>query len=928
MPVEDHRGSHWRDTARRLPMALDALVGREGELTELTSLLACRRLVTVTGSAGVGKTRLALEAATTVATGYSDGAVWVSLAGTTGNQVARAVAWALSVGEGPQGAVTSMLAGHLRNARLLLLVDNCEHVAAETAELVDSLLRDCSGVTVLATSRQALDVAGETVWPLAPLATPDAGDDVFGMEASPAVRLFCERARSIRPGFSLTAENAAAVAEICRRLDGVALAIELAAARVAVLAPAQIAARLADRFGLLNRGNRASPGRHRSLRAALDWSHQLCSAPEQALLRRLSVFAGGATLEAAAAVCTGGELASEQVFDTLAALVTKSLLVVQTAGPISRYFMLESVSDYAGECMAAVGEAAAVRTRHARWFAALAESAESGLTGPDQAAWLERLSAEYGNLGAALDWAVAHDEAVLALRLAGALVLWWRVRGSFREGRAYLHAALGIDGGAATGLRAKAAWGAALMGVMMGDTVTASAQAEEALGLYRGLGDARGASRSLLVLANCRLLSGAALAAQPLLEQSVALAYEVDDDWCLAHALALGALSHRAQGEPAPARALAEKAVAVARRSGDAQGLRIGLSLLGELALGQGDLTTAEAALAEALVLTRALDETYGVAVALVGLGEVSLARGDYPAALGLLDEALARAEASGAPGLVADALCVTGRLDRAQHDLAAAATHYDQAVSVTAEANGTCGPALRGIGEVAAARGDLLLAGQLFEQALGLARTSDRPREIAAVLADVADLARAAGSHKRCLELHHEALAIRGRIGDNLGVIQSLEALGGLASVSSRRHGPHAARLLGAASSFRTALGYSRSPAEQHRFESDLATLCECLGDDVLRAALAQGADLSIEEAVASATKGPGRGRPTSGLASLTKAEWDVAALAAAGLTNSQIAERLFIGTMTPKAHLRSVFAKLRISSRVELARMWPSED
>ena len=901
-------------------------MGREAELADLVSLVDGVQLVTVTGAAGVGKTRTALEVAGALAAGFRDGAVLVSLAATVeGGVVPQILARALSVPEQPGRGLVATLADHLGRARMLIVLDNCEQVAAGVAALLEHLLRACGGVRVVATSREPLGVAGETVWTLGPLAVPDEGAQMALVEASGAVRLFCERAAATGSGFALSEANASAVAEICRRLDGVALAIELAAARVSVLSPAEIADRLGDRFGMLAGGSRTRPERHQSLRAALDWSYDLCSGQERALLRRLSVFAGGATADAAADVCGGGE-AGGTVVDLLGALVAKSLVVARATGPETRYDMLETVRHYARDRLAGSGETAESQGRHACWFAALAEAAEPGLTGADQQRRLGRLAVEEDNLRAALDWALAHGEAVVALRLAGALSLWWRVRGSFRQGRAYLDAALALPGEVPAGLRAKATWGAALMAVMTADPAGAWL-AEEALDLYRDLGDAAGWARSLLVAANCQVLFGAPLVAQPLLEQSVALARDAGDDWCLAHALALGALSHRNQGEPAAARALADEAVSVARRSGDAQGLRIGLILLGGIALDQGDLAAAEAAFGEALDVTGSLEEMYGTAAALLGLAEAALARGDHDRAHRLLDQAEVGARAAGNPDLIVNACHLRARLAQVAGDLDEAGRLYRETMSVAADAGADCAAALRGMGEVSWARDELDAAARLFEQALEHARAGADRREVAAALAGIADMASAGGEHERAVALHHEALDLRRRVGHTLGIIESLDALGGLAAGTVRRKGPYAARLLGAADALRQARGYAHTPAQRQRHDGDVATLRDRLGQEDLDAAWAQGADWSVDEAAAYAAKGrTSPGRPRSGWASLTTRDREVAALASAGLSNSEIAARLFVDTEAVRKRLGRIFTKLGIHSRIELARTWPS--
>lgn len=912
------------DAIDRLPLPLDTFLGREAEMAEVAALVEPGRLVTVTGPAGVGKTRLAVESARRLAAAFPDGAEFVALAGTTDAAlVAQSVAAALSVGEQPGRHLAATLAERLRQSHLLMVLDNCEHVATGVADLLGGLLGASPGLAVMATSREPLGVEGETVWPLAPLEVPDSSDDANEVGASAAVRLFCERAASTASGFVLTAANAAAVAEVCRRLDGVPLAIELAAARVAVLSPAEIAARLGDPFGLLVGGGRGGPARHQSLQLALDWSHDLCSGPERAVLRRLSVFAGGAALDAAAEVCAGPELGKQQVCEILESLVDKSLVAADATGPHGRYRMLETVRHYARDRLDDAGESSAVQSHHARWFMVVAQSAEPYLIGADQAGWLRRLTLEHANLGAALDWALSNGDAQLALRLAAALALWWRVRGSFSEGRTYLEAALVLGLDADAGLRAKAAWGAALMAVMLGDRAGASALAGEALELYQGLGDTYGWARSLLVLANCDVFQDP-LRSQPVLEQSVALARDAGDDWCLAHALGLGALSHRNQGEPIAARSLAEESVAVARGSQDAQGLRIGLILLGGIAFYVGDLDLAEAALVEGLAVTGDLGEIYGAAAALLGLGEVALARGDHERARRMLEEGRVKAQAAGTLELVVDAIVLQAQLARAVNDLAGGLRLYNEAFSIAAQAGSSSGVVLRGLGEMAFDLGDRHGAARLFNDALVTAQVRNDHQHEAAALFDLADLARAGGDHGRSVMMHHEALSLRRRIGDQLGLVDSLEALGGLAAHTGSRKAPYAARLLGAADALRQAHGYARS-LRRDRYDADVATLRDAMGAAELEAAWAEGARFSAAQAVAYAVRGRRTpGRPRSGIAGLTRAEREVAALAAAGLSNTEIAARLRIDPEMVKRRLTGVFRKLGIRSRVDLVRAW----
>ena len=431
--------------------------------------------------------------------------------------VPHAVAAALGVREVAGQPLADAVADSVGPKRLLLVLDNCEHLLEACARLADALLRACPRLQVLATSREGLGVPGETRWPVPPLSVPPAGAlPVARLAESEAVRLFTERAASLSPGFTLTEANAAAVAEVCRRLDGLPLAIELAAARVRALSVEQIAARLDGRLRLLTSGRRAAPPHQQTLRASLDWSYELLAEPERRLLGRLAVFAGGWTLEAAEAVCPARALgrapspasespesrplAPEDVLDALAGLVDKSLvsLVVGSddgggAGGESRYGLLETVRQYAHERLEASGEAEDARQRHAAYYLALAEAAEPRLAGPDPLASLARLESEHDNLRQALRWCVAHGASVQGLRLGGALRQFWLARGLVAEGRAHLEAMLALpgvpgvaglpvtlEGAALAAARAKALSAAAMLTYRLGDSAAARALGEAA----------------------------------------------------------------------------------------------------------------------------------------------------------------------------------------------------------------------------------------------------------------------------------------------------------------------------------------------------------------------------------------------------------------------------------------------------------------
>ncbi|HTM00986.1 MAG TPA: protein kinase, partial [Candidatus Omnitrophota bacterium] len=458
-----------------LPAALTAFIGRKRETAELKRLLGQARLITLSGPGGCGKTRLAVQVATDLLTELPDGAWIVELAPLADPAlVPHHVATALGVREESGRPVAETLAEAIAGKRMLLLLDNCEHLVGACAALASALLQAAPDVRVLATSQEPLGVPGEVTWRIPTLGVPDLAAGARSREAIgryEAVRLFLDRAAGVQPTFALTDQNAVAVANICRRVDGIPLAIELAAARVKVLAPEQILARLEDRFKLLTGGSRTALPKQQTLRAAVDWSYDLLTPAEKTLLNRLSVFAGGFTLEAAEAVCSDDALDTLDLLDTLTHLVDRSLVVPEEAGEGEvRYRLLETIREYGREKLEAAEQRTAFRVRHAEHFLALAEQAEPELTGPGQAAWLHRLSREHDNLRAALvTWLEVEGPPVRGLKLAGALWRFWWMRGNWAEGRSRLAALLLATGDAAPAERTKALHGAAVLARTQGE---------------------------------------------------------------------------------------------------------------------------------------------------------------------------------------------------------------------------------------------------------------------------------------------------------------------------------------------------------------------------------------------------------------------------------------------------------------------------
>ena len=652
-----------------LPTPLTQIVGREREAASVRDLLrrADVRLVTLVGAGGVGKTRLALHVAANLEQEFADGVAFVALAPISHHeQVSASIAQAVGVRELGSRPLIEAVADRLREQELLLLIDNFEHVL-EAAPIVAALLTACPRLTALVTSRAGLHIDGEWCFPVPPLALPDLTrqTSLTEVEDCEAVRLFEARAQAVQPDFAAVGATALTVAEVCRRLDALPLAIELAAARVGLLPPAAMLARLERRLPLLTGGTRDAPRRLHTMRGAIAWSYDLLAPAEQALFRRLAVFAGGFTVEAAEAVAGGGggegmPLAplsaatppergdSHSVLDLLAVLLDHSLLRrLNAADGDLRFGMLETVREYGLEVLAATGEESLARRSHATYFLALAETAERELRGAEQPYWLARLETEHDNLRAALAWCLEQGEPVLGLRLAGALWRFWYVRGHFGEGRRWLERALTAPGPAgsdreAVAARARALHGAGVLAHAQADYARATPLLEEGLALFRALGDRQGTARSLHTLGNVAACRGDYARAEALYGQSLELARELGDDAGASDAIENLGIAARDRGDLARAAALIGESLALERKLGNEQGIADALENLGITARDQGDLERAAALLEASLARYRALGDAQGIADTLDSLGSVAVARGDHASAASLFAESLA----------------------------------------------------------------------------------------------------------------------------------------------------------------------------------------------------------------------------------------------------------------------------------------------
>jgi predicted ATPase/DNA-binding SARP family transcriptional activator/DNA-binding CsgD family transcriptional regulator len=635
------------DTGKHnLPASRTSFVGREHEMIEIKRHLVMTRLMTLTGAGGSGKTRLALEVARDLIGAYPDGVWLAELASLSqGEFVAQALAEALGVPGQPGRPLADTLVDALRAKRMLLILDNCEHLVEVVGDLVGLLLDSCPRLRILATSRQALGAVGEVIWPVSLLSVPNVRSlpQVAQLEGYESVRLFVDRARQLNPAFALKPENGHAVAQICVRLEGLPLAIELAAARIKMLPPQALLERLSNRLKLLTGGPREFSERQRTLRSTIEWSYELLEESEKTLFGRLSVFSGGATLEATEAVCDVVGVLPVDALDGASSLLDKSLLQREEgAQGEPRLVMLETIREYAQERLEESGEAATIKRAHAEYVLALAEEAEPRLWGAEDAAWLDRLEREHDNMRAALSWSMEHDEVELALKLGGALRWFWFMGGYYSEGRRWLEAALGKEGPASEETRIKALAGVGWLGMNQGDLDRAEAAAEEGLKLSTEAGiRSEVAADFKNILGEIARLRGDHERAARLIEESLALYQEAGDKPAIVWSL--GSLANLAgdRGDHERAKQLYEEGLSLSRELGGAELLGVYLISLGYTFLLEGHLERATRLNEEAVDLFRKQGRRGGLQAALDNLGWAALLRGEYAKARPLHKDSL-----------------------------------------------------------------------------------------------------------------------------------------------------------------------------------------------------------------------------------------------------------------------------------------------
>lgn len=657
-----------------LPIQLTSFIGREGELETVTRLLASTRLLTLTGPGGCGKTRLALQVAAELVRGFGDGVWCVELAALSDQSlVPQAVAVALGIREEPGRPLLETLTDALRPKSLLLVLDNCEHLVGACAEVADALLRTCPGLEILTTSREPLGITGEHLWRVPSLTVPAEQSpkilDILLQHES--VRLFVERAAAVLHGFALTTQNAPAVAQICARLDGIPLAIELAATRVKVLSVEQIAARLDDRFRMLRGGSRTALPRQQTLSAALEWSYDLLSHSERLLWQRLSVFVGAFTLEAAEWVVSGDGIPGDEALDLVAQLVDKSIVSVVEQQGQTRYHLLETIRQFGLTKLEESGDTQVVLQRYCAWYVRLAEEAERHMAGPDQKAWVARLEQEYDNLRAVLQTCDRNGETETGLHMTIRLQTFWFIQGHLNEWHGRLQLLLGKQAKQPSVLRARALASLGWVAVLGCDYRLALTALEEALAVWRELQEERGVTEALTSLAIVNGRQGNYPAARVLLTEALAKFQDLGTKQDIAATLVNLGLVAMGEGDGEGAARFFSESMPLMEELGNQQGIVICLSSLGAVACIQGDFARADALYAQSLTLARETGNRWRVAGVLAGMGRVAGDQGQLERATALYRESVAiRQELGDKAGLVecleglAEVACGWGALE------------------------------------------------------------------------------------------------------------------------------------------------------------------------------------------------------------------------------------------------------------------------
>lgn len=888
----------------KVPITFTSLIGREQDVAQVSALLLRHdvRLLTLLGVGGIGKTRLSLQVAREMRKHFSDGVCFVSLSAINDpDLMIPAIAQELGIPELGTQPLFEQIKVSLQDKQLLLILDNFEQVVSASPK-VEELLVACLSLKIVVTSRAVLHLQAEQEFTVPPLTLPPLHQlpehEVLSQNA--AVSLFVRRAQAILPAFQVTATNAHTIAEICVRLDGLPLAIELAAVRIKLLPLQALLARLTQRLQVLISGTRTMPERQQTLRNTFRWSYDLLEAEEQRLFRLLSVFVGGSSLQAVNAVVYANHEASSDtgsLLDGVASLLDKSLLLqVNQEGDEPRLIMLETVREYGLECLHENQETEVSQRAHALYYLRLAEQAELHLKEAQQIVWLGQLEMEQENLRAALGWLIEQKDTDLALRLGGAMGWFWYIRGYMSEGRRWLEAILELpytEG--RTGTRAKALRSAGTLALYQHDYIVAFVLLEKSASLYRELGDKRGLAESLGELGWSEVFQHDFAAGVTYLEESIGIAREVSDKGILAYSqVYLGQLFHM-MGDHEGASCLVEESVAFCRELGDKRGLVYTLMVLSQIVLYQGNSTQAAVLAQESLSLARDLNNKPDLADAFSSMAQTAAYQGEYGQAEAMTREYLMLAQEMGDKKRIARSLL--------------------------------------SLGEYALDQGDLSRSTTFLEESLSLFRTLGFKHHIAIVWFLLGEIRRVQGDGVQAAVLYTESLALTREAMDRLLLGCNLIGLAQVAAAEG--HPKRASRLFGASANWlnpTVELDHRRREDYEHAVESLRAQL----GEETFADVLAEGQTMTLEQVVAVLEISPSKDAEPLTLAplplpqknelshpdGLTRREVEVLCLVALGWSDAQVAEKLFISPRTVNGHLRSIYNKINVKSRVAATR------
>lgn len=894
-----------------LPAQVSSFVGREAEIASIRQAIREHRLVTLTGSGGCGKTRLGLHAAADELDAHPDGVWYAELAGVShDSDVAQTVAGVFGLREEFGRPLIDTLTEQLRDLDAVLVVDNCEQVLDAAARMIESLLHACPRLRVLATSREPLGVAGEIAW------------RVPSLDSQTAIALFVERAQEARPGFVPDREAEAAVGQIADRLDGIPLALELAAARVRMMHPTRIASALDDRFRLLTGGSRTAMPRQQTLEASVAWSYELLADDERVLARRLSVLRGF-TVEAAEAVGCDDEADRFGVLDLLARLVDKSVIQVNHERDNAPYRMLESVRQFLQARLMESGEADAVRERHFSYFGDLAERLAPRLAlgdGPESLACLED---NHDNLETALEWGHSAGATDAMLRFAAALTLFWELRGHLGRGGRWFARVLGAaeDDVMPTVERARALWGAAHVALYGDDFETMAIRAPQALAMAEIVGDDWAAARALNTLGFAEVMFDPE-GGRARLARSIELGDAIGDDWAVADGWKMTTVSYYVTHDEAGA----AKSLEALRRVGGNLHSRFFLAWyygeVGYFAAHRGDYTAAHAAFDQSAQFCRDVGDPSTGGFTEAWSLDARAKTGDRAGAAADLEALLGRAAASGSGLVVAEATTCLADIALADGDTNRACALLEPAIAAVRE-NGPptwVGQLLCTLGAAKRIAGELDAAQAALDESAALGAPVGNDWLLAQTEYELGLVAHARGKPAQAEDLLHAALSRQARHDLRPGIAATLDALGALAlDAESTAEG---VRCFAAADTLRSEIGLASRPGEETLRAQHLQVAQDVLGTEIFDQHWAEAASLSLDDMMEYVTRARGeRKRPSVGWDSLTPTELRIVALVATGLTNPQIGERMFIARGTVKVHLGHVFAKLGVSTRAELA-------